>query len=127
MNRSKHRILALVLVALAFLTLAPRTSTDLDNGWRATVVADTFQRPRATSTLSLIAVPPADVPVRTDLTIRISGGAWKLAAASPGCERVGDAVVCVLLREQIRRQHLITLTVRGAGPLAYTLSAPAPA
>ena len=124
---ARRRLLALMLVALSVFTLAPRTSQDLDNGWRATIVADTFQRPRATSTLTLIALPPADVPVRTDLTIRIVGGTWKLAAATPGCSRVGDAVVCVLLGDQVRRQNVITLTVRGAGPLAYTLSTPAPA
>lgn len=48
----------------------------------------------------------------TLLTMSITGGPWELVTASPECHAGSGAVVCELRAEQMRRQHLLHVTVR---------------
>ena len=123
--RIRRRILGVVLVALSVLTLAPRTSDQLENGWNVVVAADTSLRAQGpVSTVTFWALPPAPVPGTSLITVRVSGTDWTLVAAPPNCTRSAGEVVCVFNREAVRRKHLVTLTVRSSGPVSYTFVGP---
>lgn len=122
-----RRLASLALLLLLPLTLAPRTSLDIGNGWRVLVISDTFGRTQSpVSVLSFKAVAPS-TPSVVDLTLHVSGGAWTLVKAPAGCSAVTGGIECVMDSTAMRPGQVFTVTVRSAGaPLAYTFSAQAP-
>lgn len=124
-NRRRH-LLAALLVVLALLTLAPRTSQHLDNGWEVVVMSETSGHGRSVSSLTFWAMPPNPVPATSRIPVFISAKSWRLVAAPAGCTQAADAVVCTLDRDSIRRKHLITISVRSSGPVSYSFVPPSP-
>lgn len=122
----RRRLVALLLVALSILTLAPRTSVHLPDGWEAFVVSDTSAQAKRVSTLTFWAVPPDPVPAASRIAVFVSGDDWRLVRAPQGCTTQTGAVVCVVNREELRRKHLITLSVRSAGPVSFGFEPPGP-
>ena len=117
-----RRAVAAALVALALLTLAPRTSEHLDNGW--SVARGSEQVKGRTSSLTFWAMPPDPVPATSRIPVFVDGGSWTLVAAPRGCTRQADAVVCVLQADEVRRKHLITVVVRSSGPVSFSFVTP---
>ena len=117
-----RRAVAGAVVALALLTLAPRTSEHLDNGWNVVRISE--QSKGAVSTLTFSATPPRPVPASSRIPIYVDGGSWRLVAAPPDCERQADAVVCVLDADEIRRKHIISIAVRSSGPVSFSFVPP---
>jgi hypothetical protein len=117
-----RRSVAAVLVALALLTLAPRTSEVLDNGWSVVRVSE--QVKGRVSTVTFWAMPPRPVPATSRIPVFVDGGSWTLVAAPPGSAAETDAVVCVLDAEDVRRKHLITVAVRASGPVSFSFVPP---
>jgi hypothetical protein len=124
----KRLITGAVLLMLLPLTLAPRTSWPLANGWRADVVADGFERARGdVHALALVAIPPASWDAII-IEITVAGGAWELLAASTDCVRVADTVACTLHNTGTDRQQPLRLVAQSVDgtPLSYSLSASLP-
>ena len=117
-----RRVVAAALVALALLTLAPRTSEHLDNGWNVARVSE--QVKGRVSTLTFWAMPPNPVPATSRIPVYVDGSSWTLVAAPPGCARQADAVVCVLDADEVRRKHLITVVVRSSEPVSFSFVTP---
>lgn len=117
-----RRVLAAALVALALLTLAPRTSEHLDNGWNVVRISE--QTKGRVSTLTFAATPPRPLPATSRIPVFIDGADWKLVAAPSGCAAQAEAVVCVLEADQVRRKHLITVAVRSSGPVSFSFVPP---
>lgn len=117
-----RRTVAALLVAFALLTLAPRTSEHLDNGWNVVRVSEQIKGRLATLTFS--ATPPNPVPETSRIPIYVDGARWSVVAAPRGCSRSGDAIVCVLDAEKVRRKHLITVVVRSSGPVSFSFVQP---
>ena len=116
--------LSLLLIVASLLTLAPRTSDMLDNGWRVVTISDTFGRGRV-SAITFWAMPPEDVPAVSRIPLYLSGGDWRLIRAPKGCTAAADAVVCEISAEQVRRKHLISIAVRSTAPdLSYSFVPP---
>lgn len=113
-----RRVVAVALVALALLTLAPRTSEHLDNGWSVARISE--QGKGRISTLTFWATPPSPVPATSRIPVYVGAESWSLVAAPPGCARQGDAVVCVVDAGQVRRKHVMTIAVRSAEPVSFS-------
>ena len=125
--RTSRRGLAVLLVALAVLTLAPRTSDHLENGWSVVVVSDTSARAKGpVSKLTFWAMPPSPVPAVSRIPVYTSAEDWTLVAGPSNCTQETDAVVCVFNRESVRRKHYVSLTIRSEEPVSYSFSPPGP-
>ena len=115
-----------VLLLLLPLTLAPRTSWELGDGWRADVAVDRVQGATSgVNPLVFAVIPPQTSWTTTAVRVSItSSGTWALVSASPGCQRIGDVVSCTLVNSGPYRQRVIRLAVRalGGGALSYSLS-----
>lgn len=123
--RTGHRVAAIALVALSVLTLAPRTSEHSDTGWDIVRVAETTGRAKGgVTTLTFWATPPRPVPDVTRLPVYVDATSWQLVAASPGCSKQAGAVVCVITSDQVRRKHVLTITVRSAQPVSFSFVPP---
>lgn len=118
----RRRIVAALLVALSLLTLAPRTSEHLDNGWKVVRVSEQIKSRVASLTFS--ATPPDPVPATSRIAVYVDGARWSLAAAPRGCTRDADAIVCVLDAERVRRKHVMTVVVRSSGPVSFSFVPP---
>lgn len=121
----KRLMTGAALLVLLPLTLAPRTSWPLGNGWRADVHADGFEHAKGdVSSLAFTAIPPPTWGAIT-IEVTVTGGAWELLAVSPGCSRVGDTVSCTLTNTGEDRQRPLRLVVKSVdgNPLSYTMFA----
>jgi hypothetical protein len=121
----RRRCFAAAVVALAFFTLAPRTSEHLENGWEVWRIAETAARDRGgVSVVTFQATPPDPAPATSRLPIFVAGGDWELVAAPPGCTDEGVAVVCMLDAGDIRSNHVITVAVRSDVPVSFSFVPP---
>ena len=107
---------AVFFVLMLGLTLAPRTSQFLSADWDAYVMSDTLGSARhPVQNLTFAAVPTSTPPERTEFIVRFSAGEPELVAATPGCFQDGDDIRCDIATGGVRRQHLISITVRSVG------------
>lgn len=112
---------AVLLVGLAVLTLAPRTSWG-DARWGGHVLADTCDSAGATKTLVVTIVPPQDWDTAT-FVISSDGVDWELVAGTSGCTASPGEISCPLENTGVDRQRQIRVTVRtgSPAPLGYSL------
>jgi hypothetical protein len=107
---------AAALLLLLPFTMAPRTSSVLNNGWEYSA-RDTGMSSQSSTTTFVIALSQGTGPASGNLGVQISvESSWRLVASSPGCAQVDvpgilEGVVCPVDFSS-GRHVTVTVTVR---------------
>jgi hypothetical protein len=115
-----------LLLLLLLLTVAPRTSWNLGDGWRADILAEQLGAPTGGgNTIALKLIPPGTAWTQKSLNFTFVGTAtWELVTATAGCYRYANTISCPVTNTgELRvQQYRVTVRTLEAGTLDYSLS-----